>query len=97
MLVTMRSNAVVLRHEVTLARWGGLRMRIAVLADLHVVAPWTTLADIGRWVHLVQAQQPDMVALAGLKAPLGFGRYWATMTGRIVRWRVAATISSLPW
>jgi len=64
-LVTMRSNAVVVRHRVELGRWAGPDMRIAVLADLHVAAPWTTLADIGRWVALVQAQKPDLVVLAG--------------------------------
>ncbi len=64
-LAAWRSRPQLVHHDVTLAGWHGARMTIAVLADLHVVAPWTQLRDLRRIAHQVNGLKPDMVVLAG--------------------------------
>lgn len=52
-------------YEIELARWKGRDISIAVLADLHVAAPWTSLQEIERIVETVNATRPDLIVLAG--------------------------------
>lgn len=64
-MLTFRSSAHVVTHIVELPRWQGPEMSIAVLADLHVSAPWTSLADIRQIVTGVNLARPDLIILAG--------------------------------
>ena len=64
-IITVRSFPIVKTHTVELRRWTGPEMKIAVLADLHVSAPWTSLKDIRRIVKSVNAARPDLIVLAG--------------------------------
>jgi uncharacterized protein len=64
-IVAWRSRPELREFTVQMARWRGPDLTIAVLADLHVVAPWTTLADVARAVARVNAMAPDLVVLGG--------------------------------
>lgn len=64
-LLTWGARAGVVRHEVLSPRWRAPPLTIAVLADLHVVAPWTPLTAVARLVERVRAMRPDLVLLAG--------------------------------
>ena len=64
-IITVRSLPIIKTHIVELRRWTGPEMTIAVLADLHVSAPWTSLKDIRRIVKSVNAMRPDLIVLAG--------------------------------
>ena len=62
---TVRSIPEVKVHAVSLPRWRGPGFRIAVLSDLHVVAPWSSLRDMARVVRTVNGISPDLIVLAG--------------------------------
>jgi len=64
-IITLRCRPGIRRHRLGLRRWRGPAFTIAVLSDLHVAAPWTSLAAIARVVRQVNALQPEMVVLAG--------------------------------
>lgn len=64
-IVAWRSRPELREFTVEMARWRGPDLTIAVLADLHVVAPWTTLADVARVVARVKTLAPDMIVLGG--------------------------------
>lgn len=56
----------VTRYSLTPPRWpAGLRLRAAVLTDLHASKPWMTPARIGRLVDQANALAPDIVFLLG--------------------------------
>ena len=63
--MTLRSRHEVVEFEVDLRHWRGPELTIAVLSDLHVVAPWTSLRDVERFVEDTNAMAPDIVVLAG--------------------------------
>jgi len=48
-----------------LACWTGAPIRIAVVSDLHVGAPYVGTDTLSRLVRLTNAQKPDMVVLLG--------------------------------
>lgn len=75
-LLSIKSKPVVVSYDVTLNRWSGPEMTIVVLADLHVVAPWTSLADVARVVGQINGMAPDMIVLGGdyLAGPVLPGR-----------------------
>ncbi len=64
-IVAFRSIPEIRRHRVRLANWRGPAFSIAVLSDLHVVAPWTRLGDLRRAVARINALSPDIVVLGG--------------------------------
>ena len=64
-LVVWRGRAGVVRHDVVSPRWRAPPITIAVLADLHVVWPWTPIAAVGRLVARVNAMAPDLILLPG--------------------------------
>jgi predicted MPP superfamily phosphohydrolase len=58
--------ATVTRYRVTPKGWpDGLRLRIAVIADLHACHPWMGVGQIERIVHATNSLGVDMVALLG--------------------------------
>ena len=61
----MRARVRLVRHQVRHRDWTLPPLRIAVLADPHVCAPWVTLADLKRIVAQVNALGPDIVVMAG--------------------------------
>ncbi len=64
-IAAVRSRPVLVRHAAPFGRWQGPDLSIAVLSDLHVAAPFTSLALIRRIGHAVTAMAPDMIVLAG--------------------------------
>lgn len=60
----------VTRHAVTPRNWPqGFKLRIAVIADLHVCEPWMPLARVEQIVARTNALAPDIVLLPGDFAP----------------------------
>lgn len=64
-LVAFRGRPTFFDYDISLARWQGRAMSIAVLSDLHIVAPWVSLREIRRIVEAVNAASPDLIVLAG--------------------------------
>ncbi|MGD9786311.1 MAG: metallophosphoesterase [Hyphomicrobiaceae bacterium] len=61
---------VVTRYTIAPNGWpAGLRLRIAVIADLHVCEPWMGLERVRRIVARTNALSPDLVLLPGDFAP----------------------------
>ena len=56
---------VVQRHAASTPRSGLQGLRIAVLADLHIGSPFNGLARLDEIVAQTNAQQPDLILLAG--------------------------------
>ncbi len=63
--VSLFSHPRLVSHRVADPRWGLADLRIAVLADLHVCAPWTPLAALHRIVATTNALGADLILLAG--------------------------------
>ncbi len=56
----------VTRYSVTPSRWpAGLRLRLAVVADLHACEPWVGVARIRQIVDRTNGQNADVVLLLG--------------------------------
>lgn len=56
----------VTRYAVTPRNWPtGLRLRVAVIADLHACRPWMSVERIGKIVARTNALAPDIVLLPG--------------------------------
>lgn len=54
------------RYALTPPRWpDGLKLRIAVLADIHACRPWMTPERIAALVQEANALQPDLIVLLG--------------------------------
>jgi predicted MPP superfamily phosphohydrolase len=65
------SGPVVKRYALTPAGWpAGLRVRVAVLADLHAGAPLVTADRVAGIVDATNALAPDMVLLLGDYGPV---------------------------
>ena len=64
-LVSVFSRPRLVRHSVVTARWSLPPLTIAVVADLHVCAPWVSLGAVSRIVELTNALQADLVMLPG--------------------------------
>lgn len=65
------ADPVIRRHALALPGWpAGLRLRLAVLADLHAGAPVMTLGRVERIVAAANALQPDMTVLLGDYGPV---------------------------
>ena len=65
LFVARSRRPVLVRHRIVSPRWPGPPLTIALLADFHVAAPWTTLADLAALVPRVMALGPDMIVLGG--------------------------------
>ena len=68
-LLAWGARAGVVRHEIATARWRAAPLTIAVLSDLHVLAPWTPLRAVAGLVDRVNAMRPDLILLPGDFAP----------------------------
>lgn len=56
----------VVRYAFTPNPWiNGLKLRVAVLADLHACDPWMSVERIGRIVEETNALKPDVILLVG--------------------------------
>ena len=64
-LLAWGGRARLVRHEVASPRWRAPPLLAAVVADLHVAAPWTTLEAVRAIVARVNALAPDLVLLPG--------------------------------
>lgn len=64
-LVVWRGRAGAVRHEVRSPRWCAPPLTIAVMADLHVAAPWTPLEAVHDLVARANALAPDLILLPG--------------------------------
>jgi len=64
-LITFSSRPRVMTHRPQLQSWQGPDLSIAVIADLHVSAPWTSLGRLNKIVELVNGLDADLVVLAG--------------------------------
>lgn len=63
--VTAFSHPRLVSHLVCDESWQLAELRIAVLSDLHVCTPWTTLGALGRIVAATNALKPDLILLPG--------------------------------
>lgn len=61
----MTRAAAVRSYRIASARWTAPPLRIAVLSDLHVGAPWVPLDQVDHWVAQTNALNPDLVVQAG--------------------------------
>lgn len=59
------ARAGLVSHRVVDPEWALPDLRIAVLADLHVCAPWTPLSAVARIVTEVNALDADLILIAG--------------------------------
>lgn len=65
------ADPVITRYTLTPKGWPpGLRLRIAVLADLHAGAPLMSAARVARIVAITQSLAPDMIVLLGDYGPV---------------------------
>lgn len=72
----------VTRYALTPPRWPkGLRLRLALIADLHAIDPWMSLGHIQRIVARANALNPDAVLLLGDYVPSSGMRRWAYRVG----------------
>ncbi len=77
----------VTRYPVTPPSWpASLRLRLAVIADLHVVEPWMGLDRVRQIVARTNALSPDAVLLLGDYVPSHSMQRWARFVpgGRVV-------------
>ena len=56
---------VTITHRLRSSKWRAAPLGAAVLSDLHVVAPWTSLRFIASVVERVNALRPDIILLPG--------------------------------
>ena len=57
---------IVTRYDLSLPRWpAGLKLKIAVLADIHAVEPWMPAARVARIADMTNRLEPDLVLLLG--------------------------------
>ncbi|MEQ8825854.1 MAG: metallophosphoesterase [Filomicrobium sp.] len=72
----------VVRYHVTPPGWpAGLRVKLAVLADLHVIEPWMGLLRVEQIVARTNALKPDACLLLGDYVPSAGMRKWARRVG----------------
>ena len=59
-------SALRLRHyQVSTPLWTATPLRIAVLSDLHVIRPWSSLDRLRKACNLIQKQAADLILLPG--------------------------------
>ena len=59
-------DKIILRqHDIISEFWQGKPLKIAVLADIHIGAPFIDPAKLETIVGLINVQQPDIILLAG--------------------------------
>lgn len=63
--VTLRSRVGLVEHRVADRRWDLPDLRLAVVSDLHVCRPWTTLKMVEEIVGIVNRLKADMILLPG--------------------------------
>lgn len=61
----MSRDARVTPYQIASPRWAAPPLTIAVLSDLHLGDPWTSLAQLDHWVAQTNALTPDLIVLAG--------------------------------
>ena len=72
----------VTRYAVSPRDWpSGLRLKLAVIADLHVIDPWMNLPRVAQIVARTNALEPDAVLLLGDYVPNRGMRRWANRVG----------------
>ncbi|MFM2357129.1 MAG: hypothetical protein RLZZ528_2865 [Pseudomonadota bacterium] len=63
--VTLRSRAGLVAHRVADPVWALPDLRIAILSDMHVCRPWSTLGMLELLVAQVNDLSPDLILLPG--------------------------------
>jgi predicted MPP superfamily phosphohydrolase len=72
----------VTRYAVSPRGWPrGLRLKLAVIADLHVIDPWMSLPRVAQIVARTNALEPDAVLLLGDYVPNTGMQRWADRVG----------------
>lgn len=72
----------VTRYQLTPPGWPeGLHVKLAVLADLHVIEPWMGLSRLSQIVARTNALNPDAVLLLGDYVPSYGMKKWARRVG----------------
>jgi uncharacterized protein len=72
----------VTRYKISPPNWPtGLRVKLAVIADLHVIEPWMGLSRVAQIVARANALEPDAVLLLGDYAPSAGMQRWASRVG----------------
>ena len=61
----MPRPAVITPYTLQSPRWAAPPVRIAVLSDLHIGAPWTSLGQLETWIAQTNALRADLIVLAG--------------------------------
>ncbi len=59
------ARAHLVEHTIAEPKWDQPDLRIAVISDLHVCEPWTSLPAVGRIVAAVNDLAPDLTLIAG--------------------------------
>lgn len=63
--VTAFSHPRLVHHQVSHKVWSLPDLRIAILADLHICDPWTSLAALRRIVAVTNSLKADLILLPG--------------------------------
>ncbi len=72
----------VTRYKISPPNWPtGLRVKLAVIADLHVIEPWMGLSRVAQIVARANALEPDAVLLLGDYLPSTGIQRWAGRVG----------------
>ncbi len=70
------------RYAVSPSGWpSGLKLKLAVIADLHVIDPWMSLPRVAEIVARTNALEPDAVLLLGDYLPNAGMQRWAKRFG----------------
>ena len=72
----------VTRYKISPPNWpADLRLKLAVVADIHVVEPWMNLSRVAQIVARTNALEPDAVLLLGDYVPSSGMQRWARRVG----------------
>ncbi|MEM1360893.1 MAG: metallophosphoesterase [Pseudomonadota bacterium] len=58
-------DAKITTYQIASPRWHAPNIKIAVLSDLHVGAPWVPIDQVDHWIDQANALHPDLIVQAG--------------------------------
>lgn len=95
-------------HRVTPPGWpSGLRLRVAIIADLHACNPWMAEERVRAIVRQINALKPDVVLLLGdyvvstgirkYSTPVSYGAWASALAGLSAPFGVHAVLGNHDW
>jgi hypothetical protein len=64
-LFAWRSRPILRSYALRAQKWRAAPLRLVVLSDLHVIAPWSSLALLRSTIAQINALRPDLIVLPG--------------------------------